>query len=89
MSTFAGIKFKLCDTKIKTWMLPLSMLTGAFFNSFFQQLAFLMPWLIFSMLFITYCKLSFQDLKFSRLHLWLLLVQVVGCMVVYSNIGVV
>ena len=65
-------------------MLPLSMLTGAFFNSFFQQLAFLMPWLIFSMLFITYCKLSFQDLKFSRLHLWLLLVQVVGCMVVYS-----
>lgn len=65
-------------------MLPLSMLTGAFFNNFFQQLAFLMPWLIFNMLFITYCKLSFQDLKFSRLHLWLLLVQVVGCMVVYS-----
>ena len=63
--------------KIKTWMLPLAMLSGAFFYEFFQQLAFLTPYLIFSMLFITYCKLSFRDLKFSGLHLWLLAVQVV------------
>ena len=70
--------------KIKTWMLPLAMLSGAFFYEFFQQLAFLTPYLIFSMLFITYCKLSFRDLKFSSLHLWLLLVQVVGCIVVYG-----
>lgn len=27
--------------KIKTWMLPLAMLSGAFFYEFFQQLAFL------------------------------------------------
>ena len=60
--------------KIKTWMLPLAMLSGAFFYEFFQQLAFLTPYLIFSMLFITYCKLSFRDLKFSGLHLWLLAV---------------
>ena len=56
--------------KIKTWMLPLAMLSGAFFYEFFQQLAFLTPYLIFSMLFITYCKLSFRDLKFSGLHLF-------------------
>lgn len=65
-------------------MLPLAMLSGAFFYEFFQQLAFLTPWLIFSMLFITYCKLSLHDLKFSGLHMWLLLVQVIGCMVVYG-----
>lgn len=65
-------------------MLPLAMLTGAFFYDIFQQLSFLTPYLIFSMLFITYCKLSFQDLKFSRLHLWLLLVQVAGCLLVYG-----
>lgn len=64
-------------------MLPLAMLSGAFFYEFFQMLAFLTPYLIFSMLFITYCKLSFQDLKFSRLHLWLLAIQIVGCLVVY------
>lgn len=70
--------------KIKTWMLPLAMLSGAFFYEFFQQLAFLTPYLIFSMLFITYCKLSFQDLKFSRLHLWLLTIQIIGCLLVYG-----
>lgn len=65
-------------------MLPLAMLTGAFFYEFFQQLAFLTPYLIFSMLFITYCKLSFRDLKFSGLHIWLLGVQVIGCILVYG-----
>lgn len=72
--------------KIKTWMLPLAMLSGAFFYEFFQQLAFLTPCLIFSMLFITYCKLSFRDLKFRGLHLWLLIVQLVGCLLVYAGL---
>lgn len=67
-------------------MLPLAMLSGAFFYEFFQTLAFLTPYLIFSMLFITYCRLSFRDLRFSSLHLWLLLVQIIGCMVVYGII---
>ena len=56
-------------------MLPLAMLSGAFFYEFFQQLSFLTPGLIFSMLFITYCRLSVRDLKFSGLHIWLLIVQ--------------
>ncbi len=67
-------------------MLPLAMLSGAFFYEFFQQLSFLTPGLIFSMLFITYCKLSFRDLKFSGLHIWLLMVQLIGCLVVYGGL---
>ncbi len=73
--------------KIKTWMLPLAMLSGAFFYEFFQQLAFLTPYLIFSvccLLHIVNCL--FRDLKFSGLHLWLLAVQVVGCLVVYGGL---
>lgn len=70
--------------KLKTWMLPLAMLTGAFFYNFFQQLSFLTPYLIFSMLFITYCKLSFRELKFSMLHFWLLLIQIAGSLLVYG-----
>ena len=65
-------------------MLPLAMLSGAFFYEFFQQLAFLTPYLIFSMLFITYCKLSFRDLRFSPLHLWLLLIQIAGSVLIYG-----
>ena len=67
-------------------MLPLAMLSGAFFYEFFQQLSFLTPGLIFSMLFITYCKLSFRDLRFSGLHIWLLMVQLIGCLVVYGGL---
>ena len=60
------------------------MLSGAFFYEFFHRLAFLAPYLIFSMLFITYCKLSFRDLRFSRLHVSLLAVQIVGSLAVYT-----
>lgn len=69
---------------LKTWMLPLAMLCGACFYDFFQRLSFLTPYLIFSMLFITYCKLSFRELKFSSLHLWLLLIQIAGSILVYG-----
>lgn len=69
---------------IKTAMLPLAMLTGACFYDFICKLSFLTPYLIFSMLFVTYCKLSFQDLRFSRLHWRLLAFQGVGCLLVYG-----
>lgn len=70
--------------KFKSFMLPLAMLSGAFFYEFFQQLAFLTPYLIFSMLFITYCRLSFRDLQFNHLHLWLLLIQLAGSLSIYG-----
>lgn len=65
-------------------MLPLAMLTGAIFYIFFEKLSFLTPYLIFTMLFITYCKLSFRELRFTRLHFWLLGVQIFGSIAVYG-----
>lgn len=70
--------------QVKSAMLPLAMLLGAFFYEFFQELAFLSPYLIFCMLFITYCRLSFRDLHFSRLHIVLLVVQLAGSLAVYG-----
>jgi len=75
---------------IKNWTLPLSMLTGVigyfiyvnipflaptkpFVNEF---IAIIQPTLIFLMLFVTFCKVDPRDLRPSRMHLWLLLVQV-------------
>lgn len=63
------------------------MLSGAFFHEFFHRLAFLTPYLIFCMLFITYCKLSFADLRFGRMHGWLLGIQVAGSAVVYGGLA--
>ncbi|HNX87626.1 MAG TPA: transporter [Paludibacteraceae bacterium] len=69
--------------KIKPYMMPLAMTTGAVFHQFFGSLAFLTPYLIFTMLFLTYCKLNFKHLQLSGLHLWLILIQILGCVIVY------
>lgn len=65
-------------------MLPLAMITGSIFYKFFGELAFLTPYLIFSMLLITFCKLSLRDLRISPLHLWLISFQILGSLAVYG-----
>lgn len=65
-------------------MLPLAMLTGAVFYDYIARLSFLTPYLIFSMLFITYCKLCLRDLRFSRMHLILLSIQIFGSVGLYG-----
>ena len=76
--------------KIKEWMLPIAMVTGAsvyllyhfmptpihkagpFLEGFMEVLQ---PLLIFSMLFLTFCRIEPKDLKPHRWHWWLLLIQ--------------
>ncbi len=69
---------------IKNWTLPIAMLIGALAYPFFTSLSFLTPYLIFTMLLLTFCKISPHDLKISPLHLWLLLIQLGGSMLVYG-----
>ncbi|MBP1663604.1 MAG: Bile acid:sodium symporter, partial [Bacteroidetes bacterium] len=67
-------------------MMPLAMTTGAVFHQFFGSLAFLTPYLIFTMLFLTYCKLNFKHLQLSGLHLWLILIQILGTGMLKGNV---
>ncbi len=39
------------------------------------------------MLLLTYVKISLKDIQFTRLHLWLLLIQLLGCLLVYLIIS--
>lgn len=39
---------------------------------------------LFAMLFITYCKVSPRQMKFEKMHLWLLAFQWVGCWIAYG-----
>jgi BASS family bile acid:Na+ symporter len=64
-------------------MMPIAMLTGIVFHRYVGQLAFLTPYLIAVMLLITYCNISFRDIRFSRLHLWLICIQIFGGIGVY------
>lgn len=64
--------------QFKNWMLPIAMIVGGVFHSFFASLAFLTPYLIFLMLLVPYCKLSLGELRIAPLHVRLLLVQIAG-----------
>lgn len=61
---------------IKTMMMPVAMVLGAVFYPWMGYVTFLSPYLIFVMLFITYCKLSPHDFKPSKFELILLSIQI-------------
>lgn len=69
--------------KIKNLMLPLAMIGGAIFYKWMGYLTFLSPYLIFLMLFITYCKINYRDFKPQKFHLVLLAVQMLLSFAVY------
>ena len=75
---------------IKEWMLPIAMVTGASIYLIYHLMpepvhalgpfldgfvAVLQPLLIFSMLFLTFCRIEPRDLKPHRWHWWLLFIQ--------------
>lgn len=68
---------------LKNWTLPLAMLAGGIGYPVFIHLSFLTPYLIFTMLLLTFCKVPFGDLRFKPVHFWLLLVQIGGAVLVY------
>lgn len=59
------------------------MITGALAYPAISYISFLTPYLIFSMLLLTFCKLSPRDLHIYPAHIWLLLIQLVGSVAVY------
>lgn len=68
---------------LKNWTLPIAMLVGAVGYPIFMCISFLTPYLIFTMLLLTFCKVSPHDLKLKPLHFWLLLIQIFGALAVY------
>lgn len=72
--------------RIKPWMLPLAMLGGVFCHEFIEKIAFLSQYLIFTMLLITFCKISFKEFRVTRLSWSLLAIQVLGALAVYFSL---
>ena len=68
-------------------MMPIAITVGAIFYQFFNVLAFLTPYLIFAMLFLTYCNLKLNQMRLSKLHLWLILIQILGSLGVFYLIS--
>lgn len=60
---------------LKSAMLPVALIGGAIFYRWMGQLTFLSPYLIFAMLFITYCRLELKEFRVGRFQWVLLAVQ--------------
>ena len=63
--------------------MPIAITVGAIFYKTFDKLSFLTPYLIFAMLFLTYCNLKMTDVRLSKLHAWMIAIQVLGSVAVY------
>ncbi len=69
--------------QLRNAILPVAMVLGIFFSRFFSGLGFLTPYLIFAMLLISFCTISPREIKLSARHLWLLVAQVAGSILLY------
>lgn len=61
---------------LKNWASPIAIIAGVLFYEILDPLSFLIPTLLFSMIFVTYCGLSLRDIKFSRMHIILISFQI-------------
>lgn len=71
-------------SRLKTLMLPIAMVCGALFAPWMGYVTFLSPYLIFTMLFITYCKLKISDFKPNRFEVALLATQMALAAAAYA-----
>lgn len=73
---------------VKTVAMPLAMVVGAILC---RPVAAVDDWsghmvtpvLIFLMLFVTFCRVRPREMRPSMLHVWLLVIQIAGCVAVY------
>ena len=69
---------------LKQWTLLIAIVVGAVGHSFFSQFTWLAPWLLASMLLLTFCNISPRDLRFHPLHLILMSLQIVMSLGLYA-----
>lgn len=77
------MKMSLLRQRLKPWMLPIAMLAGMVFHDFMGRIEFIAPYLIFVMLFITFCRVRPGEFRVTSLSWSLLAVQVVGAVAAY------
>ena len=78
------MKVAIRRSNLKSVMMPVAMVFGAIFYQWIGYLTFLSPYLIFLMLFITYCKLRPGDFKPGKFEFFLLFCQIILAALAYS-----
>ena len=68
---------------IKSFVLPIAIILGIFFNKYIVVLQPALPFFIFLMLYFSFNALDVRSMRFTKFDLWLLLFQVAVSSVVY------
>ena len=64
-------------------MMPISMCIGIVFYNYLNVLSVITPFLVALMLFFSYSNIEVEHIRIKKLHIWLLLVQLLGSFGVY------
>lgn len=68
---------------LEKYLLPIAMVVGIAFHKQLSILSPILPFLIALMLFISYCRVSLSDIRLTKFHYILLLIQYLGSALVY------
>ena len=71
------------NPKVKTYAMPVAIAAGIVFHDFFARFSGLSPYIIASMLFVTFTRVKARQLKVQRIHIGELVVQLVASVVLY------
>ena len=67
----------------KKWASPIAIILGVLFYKTLDHLSFLIPAMLFLMIFITYCSLTLREIKLKRMHIVLLITQISAGLIAY------
>ena len=73
----------MSEKKLRSYTLPVAIAAGLLFHDFLSSYRFLVPYLLFGMMFFTCSKISVKDVKLHPMHGILLLFQILVGVVVY------
>lgn len=71
----------------KNWTLPIAIVIGTAGFPVLGYLSFLLPFFIFGMLLLTFCRIPLSEIRFTAMHFWLLALQLGGSILAYLLIS--
>ena len=69
--------------RLKPWMLPIAIVSGILFHNQISMIQWVVPYLIFTMLMITFCRVKPTEFRVSKMIWELLAVQLIGSVVIF------
>ncbi len=77
-------KIIVIANKIRQYVLPIAIILGLLLHEYCAAFNVVVPYIIFTILFLTFCAVDIRQLRFKPLFIWIILFQVVVSLGSYS-----